>query len=279
MHQSCAVRSLFVIVLLAATVALTPAAYADLSDVNIYANQTFYQTSQNPPTTPDHYWFTIGADMKNTGDFDGGSAQFPGSLSPVTLTQNGTSLIYYSANYSSLSAMQADYPFGDYSITATNSITHVQQTGVLTYSQNLFSNDIAAFTPSTWNLLQGLNPNVANTLMFNAFTPNPGATKGYSFVTIYDQLGPVWSMGFLDPSTTSVVLPAGTLNPNEHYSFELDFSDRLDGFDQQNQVFTEQGFDKRTDGEFMTGTPEPGTISLLGLGFAGVAALRRKLGL
>jgi len=48
-------------------------------------------------------------------------------------------------------------------------------------------------------------------------------------------------------------LLANTLDPNTQYDFELDFSDRLNGHDDVNNVFTTQGFDVRTDGTFTTG--------------------------
>lgn len=66
-----------------------------------------------------------------------------------------------------------------------------------------------------------------------------------------------------------MTIPANTLLPNTQYGFELDFSDRLNGLDAANGVFTQQGFDVRTDGTFTTGAaqvPEPATILLAGIG-------------
>ena len=68
---------------------------------------------------------------------------------------------------------------------------------------------------------------------------------------------PVFSDNFLNPSTTSSLILAGTLLPGTDYVYELDFSNRLDGFDFVNNTFTTQGFDLRTDGAFTTGAETP----------------------
>jgi hypothetical protein len=66
---------------------------------------------------------------------------------------------------------------------------------------------------------------------------------------------------------------------NHTYGYEVIFDNRLYGYDATNGVFTQQGFDVRTDGSFRTGivaTPEPGTFALLALGLGGVALLKKK---
>ena len=69
------------------------------------------------------------------------------------------------------------------------------------------------------------------------------------------------------------MIPGDVLSPSTKYSFELDFSDRLNGaYDPIGNSFSEQGFDLRTDGSFTTraSVPEPSTWAMMLLGFAGL---------
>lgn len=87
---------------------------------------------------------------------------------------------------------------------------------------------------------------------------------------------------FLSPTTTAALILAGTLLPDTAYDYELDFSDRLNGFNNGSGSFTTQGFDRRTDGSFTTGeTPLPSTWFLMlsgiaGLGFVGLRGTKRN---
>jgi hypothetical protein len=87
---------------------------------------------------------------------------------------------------------------------------------------------------------------------------------------------------FLSPTTTAALILAGTLLPDTAYDYELDFSDRLNGFNNGSGSFTTQGFDRRTDGSFTTGeTPLPSTWFLMlsgivGLGFVGFRGTKRN---
>ena len=101
---------------------------------------------------------------------------------------------------------------------------------------------------------------------FNAFTANPNVSKGYTYFTIFNPItiAAVFSSGDLPASTTSLVIPANTLQPNTSYGLEFDFSDRLSGTDSVNDVPTLQGFDVRTDIDFTTAVPEPLSAAALG---------------
>jgi hypothetical protein len=70
-------------------------------------------------------------------------------------------------------------------------------------------------------------------------------TEGFTFLTIYDAStdAVVFSDQFLDPSSTDALILAGTLLPDTTYDYELDFSDRLNGYDRKHETFTVQGFD------------------------------------
>jgi hypothetical protein len=178
--------------------------------------------------------------------------------------------------------MNAAVPIGDYAYTATNSVTSDSETATLDYTGDAFASTIPALTAPTWSALNGLDPSTALTVGFNTFTPGAGTTPGNGFVffSISNPAGTVFTDGFLDPSSGSLLLPANTLLPNTTYNFELDFSDRQNDSDPVSGVFTVIGSDLRDDGTFTTGsigpaTPEPDTWLLLGAAFAALAALRR----
>ena len=60
----------------------------DLTQVNIYDNIAYRQTSTAAPTVPSNYFFDIGGDYVSSGDFNSASATFSGNASPLNLPVN-----------------------------------------------------------------------------------------------------------------------------------------------------------------------------------------------
>lgn len=255
--------SLFTSAILCGTI---PTLRADISFIDIFNNTVYQQTSGAAPTTPSGYFFNVELTSQNPGDFGGVSVTYPGPGSPLTLPMvSSTFFGFGSPVFSTLGAEQAAYPFGSYVYTATGAGAPTQ-TATFEYTQDNFTADIPALDPASFAALNGLAPNTALTIDFDSFTPNPSATQGLGFFTIFGAGGAVFADGFLPPGTTSLTIPGGTLLPSTTYGFELDFSDRTDGAD-ANGVPTLLGSDVRTDGTFTTGpnsaVPEPGSIALL----------------
>lgn len=256
----------------------------NISQVDIFKNQVFTQTSGAAPTAPSGFFANIELDSVDPGDFDAVSVSYPGPDSPTSLTQFGPAFWGYGPGFATQAAMDAAVPLGDYVYTATNSMTSDSETATLDYTGDAYASAIPALTSGTWNALNGLDPSTAITVDFDTFTPASATTPGNGFVffSITDSMdASVFTDGFLDPSSGSLVLPANTLMPDTTYNFELDFSDRQTGTDPVSDVFTLVGSDLRDDGSFTTGTigsatPEPATWLLVGSGFAMLSGLRRR---
>lgn len=257
-------------------VTTTKPAVADTITGYIFSNILNEQTSNSAPATPSGYFFSIGADFVTPGDYTAATATYPGSGSPAVLPPDSpTEFNVSSPLYSSSSALQSAYPFGTYTITASG--TAGSSTSSINYTANYFTGSVPYVTD--YSSLTGLNPSQSFSVDYNAFTPDPNVTEGFTFFTIYNALGAaVFSDEFQPDTSTGALIAAGILSPDTAYTYELDYSDRLNG---GSGPFTVQGFDVRTDGSFTTGaaaTPLPPTWTMMLAGIAGFGfiAHRRK---
>lgn len=181
-----------------------------------------------------------------------------------------------------MSTFQSDFPAGSYTISAGN--VSGTQSGTIAYGGTAFyTSTIPALTGNTYSSMQGMNASNAFTLDVNSFTPNSNTTPGsaWTFFTVYlaSTGAAVWSDDFLSPTTTSLMIPAGTLLAGTNYDFELNFDNRLDGTD-INGLATQQLFDMRTDETFFTSTstvPEPSAWLLMAGGLSLFLLLKKRL--
>jgi hypothetical protein len=253
--------------------ATTPA-LADTITGTIFNNIVYDQTSNSSPAAPSSYFFSIGANENTPGNYTSASATYPGPGSPQNLPSAGPAAFNFnSVLFNNQAALQTAYPFGVYTITATNGANSTS--AVINYTTNLFTSSTPFVT--NFSSLAGLDPTQNFAVNYNAFTPAAGSSQGFTFFTVFG----AFDAGFQSNTTTSSLIPANTLAPNTTYEFQLDYSDRLHGGPDANGNFTEQGFDVRTLGFFTTGVgavPEPSTWAMMILGFAGIGfmAYRRR---
>lgn len=259
--------------------AIAPMAHADIQLVDIFKNVVYDQTSGTAPTTPSSFFGDIELSSQNAGDFNSVIVTYPGPASPTSLPQVSPTFFSYGPSFATQAAMNAAIPFGTYAYSATGASSG---TAALNYTTDAFTSAIPALNATSFNALNGLNPSTALTIGFNPFTVNPLASQGFTFFTIFNGSGTAFADGFLAPGSTSLVLPANTLLSNTTYTFELDFSDRINGVG-PNGGPTLVGSDVRTIGTFTTGAtapvPEPSSAGLLFTVVIAAALLIRKKGL
>jgi hypothetical protein len=240
---------------------------------------SFTQASGSVPTTADDYFFNARIFVDSGLDFDGATLTYPGAGSPGVYDAvpdpteaSGVFFSFSGPNESNLAALNADFPFGNYVTTATNSVTSASQTSSINYTTDAFSSTVPALTAPSFAAAQGMNPRVANTLNLTAFVPNGAANETDVFFSIFDGMGnTVFNLGFLPATTTSVTIPANTLAANAAYSYQVIFSDRINNTSADG-VFQVLGFDLDTNGTLVT-TPEPASLAA---GATGLIMLMRR---
>jgi uncharacterized repeat protein (TIGR01451 family) len=187
---------------------------------------------------------------QTAGAFDTATLAYPGPGSPQTYLLAGTREEFFlpDQQFTTQAEMDAAFPFGSYVASVTNSATGATATDTIDYRNDAFTSDVPALDPASFQALQGLDPTQPVTVAFNAFTPGARADDAVTFFTIFGPPGVVFSMA-VPPSTTSVTIPASTLQSNTQCTFDIDFSDRIRGNSTTPTVIYE---DVRTDGGFTT---------------------------
>jgi hypothetical protein len=222
------------------------AARAQLTGDTIFKEAEYTQSGGG--LSLDGYFFSSRLFMTSPTDFDGGSLTYPGPGSPASysyVSSNPSYLIYQTPYYASSADLDAAFPAGVYTSTATNSITSASQTTSITSpATDAYPHTIPALTAASYAALQAVNPSTDTTINFNTFVPDGSATSSYIFFDVYDSSGAaVYNQDFLPSSTTAVTIPAGVLMPSTDYSYRLDFSDRLDSTNPTDGLPDELGYD------------------------------------
>jgi hypothetical protein len=236
-----------------------------ISQAPIFKTGTFQQTSSSAPSAANGFFWDARLFLNNPGDFDSVTLTYPGAGSPTTLALTNPTTFDKSSSFGTQAAMDAAFPFGTYTFTAMKSGTGATSTLSTSYSQDAYPLSIPSLTTTSWNALQGLRPSQAQSISFAPFTPSGSADESFVFFSIFDSgNNRVFGQDFLAASTTSVLLPANTLNFQSTYTFDLIYSDRIvPGLNPRHDL----GFDYLTLGTFRTSAvPEPGAVAVMVVG-------------
>jgi hypothetical protein len=140
--------------------------------------------------------------------------------------------------FSSLAALNAAYPLGTYTFyafttpTPTSSSIPAQYASTY-YTSNDFPSAIPAVTAATYAGLQGMKAGSTFNFNFNSFIADGVGVNGQVdpsvTVSIFNAStgSAVFTSAPMTDSTTSLLLPANTLQAGQTYSYEINFSNTL----------------------------------------------------
>src|SRR5580698_8231601 len=251
------VRTIRYVTALAVVVLASPSARADISFLNAFDVLSYQQTGNGNSLSLNGAFYSVQLTASTPGEYSSVTMTYPGPSSSQNLPEvAGGSYFFQTGFFANQAALAAAYPFGLYSFTANGSPTN---TASYNYTSSDYPQSLPYLTGNDYSNLQGMNPSKAFTLDLNAFITGSQANFSYIFVTVTDltKNTVAFTEGFLSPGTTSVVIPAHTLTPGDHFDYQIDYSNR-DNISSTGSINGAQlGFDIRTDGTFTAGTATP----------------------
>jgi hypothetical protein len=200
---------------------------------------------------------------------DRATLTYPGNRSPWPYFRSSGQFGLFDV-VATRSELDAAYPFGTYTATFTSTGGPNTASATIQYTHDATPGTVPAFTPATFQALQGLDPSRPFTLTFNKFTPDPAANESATFLGIFDpDLGSILSAP-ISPGATSYILPANFLRPDVQYTIDLLFQSTITGTD--GTAPTSQTFSIDTIGNFTTAAavPEPASLTLVLFGLGGL---------
>jgi hypothetical protein len=254
---------------------------ADIYWYDVVKEDFYSQTSNSSPTSPYAHRVQSRIFFDQSGDLTQAQTTYGGSQSPINydVIDSAGTAIYYSPTYINSTQRDADFPSGAaYSFSVSGGTLGNATASLQTGSLQLFSSTIPYFNGNTFDRLQNLAPNSSFLFTFNAHAVNPNAANSVNFLQIWDLDSN--TRAFLTnfaPTTTSYLLPAGTLQGGRNYLAQIFFNNRRftsnAGFNGATAV---DDYQMATVAQF-TAIPEPGaTVSLITLSIGMVMRRVRK---
>ena len=192
--------------------------------------QNFQQTSNAPPATPSDLFGFITLTSSNATDFTAAQVTtndvVPSPISPFTLTPISPGAFTFFNSYSTLSALDTDFPNNAlYTFAISGGTLGSQSSLLLVPPSNRFPSNVPGLSGNQFELLQNMNSTVPFEFTWNGYTPAAGITTPSIFLTISNLSGDPGASWFFsgDNAYTSQILPGGSLLPSATYSVNLTY--------------------------------------------------------
>ena len=217
--------------LVAAVVASCSApAHAAVEFIGVTKGETFQQTSDAPPSTPNSLFGFMDLTASSSADLTAAQVTtndvVPSPLSPFTLAPLYPGTFTFYKGEASLAALDTDFPNNAlYTFSLSGGTLGAQSTFLLVPPTNLFPSQVPAFSSATFDQLQGMNPAVPFQFTWNGYTPAANINVASTYLQITNVSGDPGANYYYSGSNTltSQVLPAGSLVPGATYQASLTY--------------------------------------------------------
>lgn len=202
---------------------------AAITSYDIFYSAFYTQSTVAPPTSPDVHVFATRVLTSSAADIAAASLTVPNFPFAYNLFAVAPTTYLAARSFGSQAAMELAFPTGLY----THSIrggTLGSTSATLSRPVSLFfCSEIPAFDADSLNTLAAFPANQGVSLSFASFTRPSAANTALTALTIFDSQNAI-VFNAIEPgeTTTSITVPANTLQPGTTYRATLYYSSRIE---------------------------------------------------
>lgn len=246
-----------------AALCLSSQSLAGVAFYDIFYSTFYTQNSASAPTTPDVHVFATRVVTTNTADLASASLTVPNFPFAYNLFAITPTSYLAARNFASQAAMELAFPAGVYTHSIAGGTLGSAIATVTRPDSLFFCTEIPAFDAASFDTLAAFPAGQAVSLSFSSFTRPGTANTASTFLTIFDAQNAV-VFNAIEPgeTTTTITIPANTLQPGATYRATLYYSSRIEtpnaGFGSATAIV---GCDRATSATLTTRPACPGDLN------------------